>query len=62
VVTLVIPGASGLILRGLIVGDRDPIGDMRSYGIQFNTLDLHQRRVIRAYVSAKTQAEAEQED
>ncbi len=62
VVTLVIPGGAGLVLRGFVVNARDPIGKMNSYGIQFDPLDLHQRRMIRSYVSAKTQAEAERED
>ena len=61
VVTLVIPGGEGIVLRAHVVAERDPIGTMRTYGIQFLTLDLHERRMIRAYVSAKTQAEAEDE-
>lgn len=62
VVTLVIPGATGLVLRGFIVNQRDPHAGMNAYGLQFYTLDLHQRRMIRSYVSAKTQAEAEMEE
>lgn len=62
VVTMVIPGGNGLVLRGSVVNSRDPIGKMNSYGIEFKTLDLHQRRMIRSYVSAKTQAEAEREE
>jgi c-di-GMP-binding flagellar brake protein YcgR len=62
VITLVIPGGDGLVLRAFVVSERAPVGKMRTYGIQFTTLDLHQRRMIRAYVSAKTQAEAEEED
>ena len=61
VVTFVIPGGNGLVLRAHVVSERDPVGKMRSYAIQFHALDLHERRMIRSYVSAKTQAEAEQE-
>ncbi len=60
VITLVIPGSDGLVVRGHVVSEREPIGKMRTYGIQFGTLELHERRMIRSYVSAKTQAEAEQ--
>jgi hypothetical protein len=62
VVTLMIPGGVGVVLPGFVVNTREPVGKMNSYGIQFDTLDLHQRRLIRSYVSAKTQAEAERED
>ncbi len=62
VISLVIPGGAGVILRGFVVSERDPVGKLRSYGIQFSTLDLHERRMIRSYVSAKTQAEANEED
>jgi hypothetical protein len=61
VVSLMIPGANGLVLRGSVVNERQRVGNMRTYGIQFSTLDLHERRMIRSYVSAKTQAEAEEE-
>lgn len=61
VVTLVLPGGDGLVLRAHVVAEREPVGKMRSYGIQFYTLGLHERRMVRAYVSAKTQAEAEEE-
>ncbi len=61
VVTLVFPGASCLVLRGSVVNERARVGRMYSYGIEFLTLELHQRRVIRSYVSAKTEAEADVE-
>lgn len=62
VVTLKLPGAAGLVLRAQVVNERSKIGKMFGYGLQFSGLDLHQRRMIRSYVSAKTQAEAEAED
>jgi hypothetical protein len=62
VISLVIPGSDGLVLRGFVVAQRDPVGTMNSYGVQFYTLGLHERRMIRSYVSAKTQAEANEED
>lgn len=62
VVTLVIPGGGCLVLRGSVITERPKIGRMNSYGIEFLALDLHQRRMIRSYVSAKTQAESELED
>ena len=62
VVTLVIPGGGCLVLRGSVITESAKIGRMNSYGIEFRALDLHQRRMIRSYVSAKTQAEAELED
>ncbi len=61
VVTLVIPGGGCLVLRGSVITERAKIGRMNSYGIEFHALDLHQRRMIRSYVSAKTQAESELE-
>jgi c-di-GMP-binding flagellar brake protein YcgR len=61
VITLVIPSAEGLVLRAIVVAERDPVGNMRTYGIQFSSMHLHERRMIRSYVSAKTQAEAEDE-
>jgi hypothetical protein len=61
VVTLVMPSGDGLVLRANVVAEREQVGKMRSYGIQFDTLGLHERRMVRAYVSAKTQAEAEEE-
>ena len=59
IVTLVIPGAATLVLRASVINERPKIGRMFSYGIEFRSLDLHQRRMIRSYVSAKTEAEAE---
>ncbi len=59
IVTLVIPSAGTLVLRASVINERPKIGRMFSYGIEFRSLDLHQRRMIRSYVSAKTEAEAE---
>jgi PilZ domain len=59
--TLVMPGGDSIVVRGTVL--RETPGPNRSYqyGCQFHALDLHQRRSIRAYVSAKTQEEAELE-
>jgi len=59
VLTLAIPGAGSLVLRASVANERAKVGSMHSYGVEFRALDLHQRRMIRSYVSAKTQAEAE---
>lgn len=62
VVTLMIPGSGPLVLRASVTSESGKVGKMFSYGLEFGALDLHQRRMIRSYVSAKTEAEAELED
>jgi hypothetical protein len=60
VITLNMPDGQGVVATGEIIYQlKAPTGPQ--YGIRFSELDLQQRRAIRNYVSAKTQAEAEAE-
>jgi hypothetical protein len=57
VVTLHMPDAKTVVARGEIVyQSKTPTGIQ--YGVKFRELDLQLRRIVRNYVSAKTQAEA----
>jgi hypothetical protein len=64
VLTVLVPGAPGIVARGELIYQKpqpgNKIGDPQ-FGVKFENLPLHLRRVIRNYVSAKTQAEAEME-
>jgi hypothetical protein len=58
VISLIIPGGGAVVARGEIIYN---IAKDKSYGVKFAPLPLHLRRLIRNYVTAKTQEEAEQE-
>ena len=59
VVTMILPSAAVLILRGEVVhyGIEKTIG--HAIGIKFESVALHQRREIRYYVSAKEAGESD---
>lgn len=60
VLTILMPNNDAIVVRGAVI--RETImGSTYQYGCQFESLGLQQRRAIRSYVSAKTQAEAENE-
>lgn len=60
VISLVMPGGGVVVGRGQIVQSRSQ-GDAFNYGVKFIAMSLPLRRMIRNYVTAKTQAEAEME-
>lgn len=61
VVSLVMPTTGCLVVRGEMIYERiHPEGGFQ-YGVKFTPLQLNQRRVVRNYVAAKTQEEAERE-
>lgn len=61
VVTLVMPGGDNVVARGEIIYMNPGEGGRPHYGVKFTELPLPTRRLIRNYVAAKTQAEAESE-
>lgn len=61
VATLILPSGGAVVARGELLYELPTTEGMRKYGVKFIDLGLHLRRWIRAYVSAKTQAEAEKE-
>lgn len=62
VISLVLPGGGDVIVtRGEIIYERPGPAEGRQYGVRFKNLALNLRRLIRNYVTAKTQAEAEAE-
>ena len=61
VATLVMPGGGVIVTRGEVIYARPDSGRTQQFGVKFTSLPLHLRRVIRNYVTAKTQAEAEAE-
>lgn len=62
VATLIIPGGRAVVTRGEIIYTRpgSNTGELQ-FGIRFQPLAIQQRRFVRIYVTAKTQAEAEAE-
>ncbi len=62
VVSLVLPGSGDVIVtRGEVIYERPDTPPFRQIGVRFKSLPLNLRRLIRNYVTAKTQAEAEAE-
>lgn len=61
VVSLVLPGGSVIVTRGEVIYERSDAGGFRQFGVRFKALPIQLRRLIRNYVTAKTQAEAEEE-
>ena len=62
VISIVIPGGHCIVTRAEIIYMKDAVRGMPvEYGVKFEPLTLPLRRLIRNYVSAKTQAEAEAE-
>jgi hypothetical protein len=60
-VTLLLPGASSIVARAEIIYQKKDRANGVQYGARFSSLEIHQRRAIRNYVTAKTQEEAEAE-
>ena len=60
-VTIVLPNGN-LVVRGEILYGKPAAGGVSQYGVRFDGVALHHKRMIRNYVSAKTQAEAEVEN
>lgn len=61
VVSVVLPGGAVIVSRGEVIYERSDADGFRQFGVRFKDLPIQQRRVIRNYVTAKTQAEAEEE-
>jgi hypothetical protein len=61
VATFIIPGGVVIVAKGEIVYVKPYVKDTVQLGIRFETLPLHERRLIRIYVSAKTQQESQAE-
>lgn len=61
VISLVLPGGDVIVTRGEVIYERPDSGSARQIGVRFKSLALNLRRLIRNYVTAKTQAEAEAE-
>ena len=62
ILTFFVPGATECILRGESRYSTPPKSDgRRGVGIQFSNVKREQRRMIRDYISAKTQTEAAQD-
>lgn len=60
VLSLLVPGGFSIVARGELIYEVKN-GSGFNYGVKFYSLGFHLKRIIRNYVSAKTQAEAEQE-
>ena len=64
VITLILPGGRCVVARAQIIYEKPAPSSSPGeflYGVKFSNLPLHLRRIVRNYVTAKTQAEAEQE-
>lgn len=61
VLTLLLPGGSCVIARAMLIYDNQSTDSDFQYGVKFLDLDIPRRRLIRSYVTAKTQQEAENE-
>jgi Tfp pilus assembly protein PilZ len=68
VLSIIVPGGSSVVVRGDVIYSRPAptsanAGEARElqFGVKFAPLTLPLRRLIRIYVTAKTQAEAEAE-
>jgi hypothetical protein len=62
VVSFLLPDGHGVVARGEVIYSKPGRGGRIEYGVKFAALSLKLRRMIRLYVTAKTQAEAEAED
>ena len=60
VLSLIIPGGRGIVVRGSVIYEVKA-GQSADFGVKFDALPIPTKRLIRNYVSAKTQAEAELE-
>ncbi len=61
VVSILMPGGGYAISRAEILYQQGKMGQNIPNGVKFQGLPLQQRRMIRNYVAAKTQVEAEKE-
>jgi hypothetical protein len=61
VATVLLPGGDGILFQGEIIYARPGPNGSFQYGVKFKTVAIHHKRMIRNYVSAKTQKEAEAE-
>lgn len=61
VATVLLPGGDGILFQGEIIYARPGSNGTFQYGVKFKTVAIHHKRMIRNYVSAKTQKEAEAE-
>ncbi len=61
VATVLLPGGVGILFQGEIIYGRPGPNGTFQYGVKFKTVAIHHKRMIRNYVSAKTQREAEAE-
>lgn len=61
VVSIILPGGDSVIARAQVVYlmNRDGKRTSQAFGLQFVDLELPKRRLIRNYVAAKTEMEAE---
>lgn len=60
-VTVLLPDGHSVVAKGEIIYEQPGEKMMYRYGVKFDSLPLHRRRLIRNYVAAKTQEEAERE-
>ena len=61
VATVLLPGGTGILFQGEIIYSKPGPGGVLHYGVKFKGVAIHHKRMVRNYVSAKTQAEAEAE-
>lgn len=61
VVTLLMPGGGSVVTRGEIIYGGPASSGGYQFGVRFPSLAVSERRLIRSYVAAKTEAEAERE-
>lgn len=62
VATVLLPGGNGILFQAEIIYSRPGVGGSIQYGVKFKGVSIHHKRMIRNYVSAKTQKEAEAEN
>jgi hypothetical protein len=60
--TILLPAGGHAIVRAELLYSADLPDGKKGFGMRFQGLQLAQRRLIRNYISAKTQAEAELEN
>lgn len=61
VATVLLPGGDCILFQAEVIYSRPGSNGLFQYGVKFRTVAIHHKRMIRNYVSAKTQAEAEAE-
>ena len=62
VISIILPGVAEAIVTQAEIAYENSVGHKGyNYGVQFIEMPLHVRRIIRNYVTAKTQEEAERE-